>query len=132
LRSIGSWVGVPNEVGYGILDRNAFETTGTVIGGIRYERSSARFTEHVQLGFVRSRDYYLDSQGGGPFDVGAIVSGTSGARGSAGVRLVRLLSAAELASSNLVVPAGDQIAETSVYLYSGPPYEQITERRSGE
>jgi outer membrane cobalamin receptor len=132
LRRIGSWVGVPNQVDYGVLDRNAFESATSFIGGARYEQNTERFSEHVQLGFVRSRDYYLDSEAAGPFTIGAIVTGTPGARGSAGVRLVRLLSPAELMSANPVVPPGGQLAETSVSIYSSPPFEQITERRTAE
>src|SRR5262249_9981895 len=85
LRTLGSRVGVPNKVAYGLLDPDAFRTDANIIGGVRYERRQDRFSQRVQLGFTRSRDYFQDNFSEGPFDIGAIVSGTPGARGSAGV-----------------------------------------------
>src|SRR5262249_56635247 len=83
LRTIGSRVGVPNRVGYGLLDPDAYRTGQNIIGGARYERSRERFSQHIQLGFTRFRDYFQDYVAEGPFDIGAIITGTAGARGSA-------------------------------------------------
>src|SRR5262249_46652207 len=66
LRTIGSRVGVPNRVGYGLLDPDAFRTGQNIIGGARYERTGA-FSERIQLGFTRFRDYFQDDRGEGPF-----------------------------------------------------------------
>src|SRR5262249_39101169 len=41
LRSIDTRVGVPNQVGFGVLDPSAWESTRSVIGGVRYERNTA-------------------------------------------------------------------------------------------
>jgi len=131
LRTIASRVGVPNKVGYGLLDPDAFRTGTNIIGGLRYERNTSVFAQHVQLGFTRFRDFFEDDKGEGPFNIGAIVTGTPGARGD-GVRLVRLLSPAELAGSNLVVPPGTRIVRRTTSISASAPSKQITERRTAE
>ena len=132
LRTIGSRVGVPNKVAYGLLDPDAFRTGTNIIGGARYERNSDKFSERIQLGFTRFRDYFEDNAGEGPFKVGAIVSGTPAARGSDGVRLVRFLSSADLASSDFSVPPGDRLVLKNVTLFASLPSKTITERRTAE
>src|SRR5262249_39757988 len=87
LRTMDSRVGVANKVDYGLLDPDAFRTGASIIGGLRYERNTRNFSQRVQLGFTRFRDYFQDSQAEGPFNIGAIVTGTAGARGHDGVRL---------------------------------------------
>ena len=42
LRTIGSRVGVPNRVAYGLVDPDAYRTGANIIGGARYERTDAR------------------------------------------------------------------------------------------
>jgi outer membrane cobalamin receptor len=133
LRNIGSWVGVPNKVGYGLLDPDAFRTGANIISGFRYERTTERFSQHVQLGFTRFRDYFQDNLGEGPFRIGAMVTGTPGQRGSRGVRLVRLLSNSEIAAPNTVgIPPGDRIVLNSVSISATAPSTTITERRTAE
>lgn len=132
LRNIGTWVGVPNKVAYGLLDPDAFRTGANTIAGLRYERNGSRFSHHVQLGFTRFRDYFQDNRAEGPFHIGAIVTGTAGARGGAGVRLVRLLSSSEVASPNIVVPAGQRVVLSTVSISATAPSTTITERRTAE
>jgi outer membrane cobalamin receptor len=132
VRSIGSRVGVPNRVAYDLLDPDAFRTGASIIAGARYERSGARFSEHIQAGFTRLRDYFQDSLPEGPFDIGAIVSGVAGARGSAGVRLVQFLSTADLAAGNYTIPAGARLVRRTVRLSASPPSKTINQRRSAE
>src|SRR4029077_16438347 len=132
LRTIGSRVGVPNKVAYGLLDPDAFRTGANIIGGARYERSSDRFSERIQLGFTRFRDYFQDNLPEGPFNIGAIVTGTAGARGRAGVRLVRFLSSADLWLSTLTAPTGDRLVRRSVNLTASLPSKTINERRTAE
>src|SRR5262249_58700288 len=105
-RTVCSRVGVPNRVAYGLLDPDAYRTGRHIVGGARYERTQDRFSQRIQLGFTRFRDYFQDDVSEGPFDIGAIVAGTPGARGSAGVRLIRFLSSDDLARSAFTVPAG--------------------------
>jgi vitamin B12 transporter len=132
LRTINSRVGVPNRVAYGLLDPDAFRTGSNVISGARYERRSEKFSERIQLGFTRFRDYFEDDFPEGPFDIGAIVTGTAGARGPAGVRLVRLLSSADLAASNFIIPPGARLVRRTVTLSASAPSETITQRRTAE
>jgi len=132
LRTIGSRVGVPNKVGYGLLDPDAFRTGTNIIGGLRYERNTRTFTQRVQLGFTRFRDFFEDDKGEGPFNIAAIVTGTAGARGADGVRLVRLLSASELTNSSLLVPPGERVVRRAVSIFASAPSKQITERRTAE
>ncbi len=130
LRTIGSWVGVPNKVGFGLLDPDAFRTGANTIGGLRYEQNTENFSHRIQLGLTRFRDYFQDNQGEGPFNIGAVVEGTTGARGTEGVRLVRLLSAGELSSSNFVIPNGARVVRRTVFISASAPSKTITERRS--
>ena len=132
LRRIGSRVGVPNKVAYGLLDPDAFRTGDNIIGGARYERNHDRFSERIQLGFTRYRDYFQDDLPEGPFDIGAIVTGISGARGSAGVRLVQFLSAPDLTTSSFTIPPGARLVRRSVRLSASPPSKTINERRTAE
>lgn len=131
-RTIGSWVGTPNKVAYGLIDPDAFRADHSIVGGIRYEQSRGTFSNRIQLGFTRLRDYFQDNLSEGPFSIGAIVKGTPGARGSAGVRLVRFLSSTDLASSNYTVPAGDSLVRRNVVISATKPSNTITQRRSAE
>ncbi|HYR42117.1 MAG TPA: TonB-dependent receptor [Terriglobia bacterium] len=132
LRTIGSRVGVPNRVAYGLLDPDAYRTGANVIGGARYERNDNRFSQRIQLGFTRFRDYFRDDLGEGPFNIGAIVSGVPGARGSGGVRLVRFLSPADLRLPSFVIPPGARLVLRTVRLTASAPFKMITERRTAE
>src|SRR5262249_20817676 len=127
-----SRVGVPNRVGYGLLDPDAYRTGANIISGARYELNRDRFSHRVQLGFTRFRDYFQDDLGEGPFDIGAIVTGTTGARGSAGVRLVRFLSPADLPAWSFSVPAGARLVRRTVRLSASPPSKSISDRRTAE
>ena len=130
LRTIGSRVGVPNKLAYGLIDQDAFRTDANVISGFRYERGHDYFSQRVQLGFTRSRDYFQDNLPEGPFDIGAIVSGIPGARGSAGVRLVRFLTSENLRSGSFTIPPGDRLVRRSAVLSATAPSRTITERRT--
>jgi outer membrane cobalamin receptor len=132
LRKIDSRVGVPNKVAYELLDPDAFRTGTNIIGGARYERATNRFAERIQLGFTRFRDYFQDNSPEGPFNIGAIVAGTPGARGSAGVRLVRFLSTGDLSLGSFVIPPGDRLVRRSVVISASAPSRTITERRTAE
>jgi vitamin B12 transporter len=103
-----------------------------VISGARYERRSEKFSERIQLGFTRFRDYFEDDLSEGPFDIGAIVTGTAGARGPAGVRLVRFLSSADLAATNFIIKPGARLVRRTVTLSASAPSETITQRRTAE
>jgi vitamin B12 transporter len=132
LRTIGSLVGVPNEVAYDLLDPDAFRKGANIIWGARYERNTDRFSERMQLGFTRFRDYFQDDFSEAPFNIGAIVTGTPGARGRDGVRLVRFLSPADLALSDFTVPQGDRLVQVTESFSPSPPYKAINERRTAE
>src|SRR5262245_24997586 len=132
LRTIGSRVGVPNRVAYGLLDPDAYRTGQNIIGGARYERTQNRFFQRIQLGLTRFRDYFQDDLSEGPFEIGAIVAGTPGARGSAGVRLIQFLSSDDLARSAFTVPAGTRLVRRTVRLTASQPSKTITERRTAE
>jgi len=131
-RSIDTRVGVPNRVAYGLLDPDAFRDATNIIGGARYERNSERFSERIQLGFNRFRDYFQDNLAEGPFDIGAIVTGTTGARASAGVRLVQFLSTSDLALANYAIPPGARLVRRIVRLGAIPASTTITQRRTAE
>lgn len=128
LRGIGSRAGVPNEVAYGLLDPDASRTDANIIGGLRYEGNHERYSDRAQFGFTRLRDYFQDNSPEGPFSIGAIVTGTPGARGSGGVRLVRFLSSADLRLGDFTVPPGDRLVQRNVTLFASAPYKSITER----
>src|SRR5438552_18636561 len=72
LRTIASRVGVPNKVAYSLLDPDAYRTGANIVGGARYERTNERFSERIQLGFTRFRDYFQYNFPEGPFSIGAI------------------------------------------------------------
>src|SRR5437763_1511541 len=105
-------------------------TGASIISGLRYERNTENFSHRVQLGLTRFRDYFQDNEGEGPFNIGAVVEGKAGARGTEGVRLVRLLSAWELSSSNIVIPNGARVVRRTVFISASAPSKTITERRS--
>jgi outer membrane cobalamin receptor len=128
LRGIGSRVGLPNAVAYGVLDPDAFRNDTNIIGGVRYEGNHERYSDRVQFGFTRLRDYFQDNVSEGPFSIGAIVTGTPGARGSAGVRLVRFLSPTDFSLDDYTVPVGDRLVRKNVTLFASPPFKSITER----
>src|SRR5205085_565993 len=130
--TIDSRVGVPNKVAYGLLDPDAFRTGANIIGGARYERTGERFSERIQFGFTRFRDYFQDNLPEGPFDIGAIVTGTPGARGSAGIRRVRFLSSADLRSGSFMIPPGVRLVRRSVVIAASAPSKTITERKTAE
>ena len=132
LRTIGSRVGVPNRVGYNLLDPDAYRTGQNIIGGARYERTQDRYSQRIQIGFTRFRDYFQDDLPEGPFDIGAIVKGIAGARGSAGVRLVRFLSTEDLARSTFTVRPDERLVRRTVRLSASQPSKTITERRTAE
>src|SRR5215510_13629779 len=71
VRTVGSRVGVPNRVAYGLLDPDAYRTGRHIVGGARYERTQDRFSQRIQLGLARFRDYFQDDVAEGPFDIGA-------------------------------------------------------------
>src|SRR5437867_4243340 len=95
-------------------------------------RSKSARSRRIQLGFTRFRDSFQDDLPEGPFDIGAIITGTPGARGSAGVRLVRFLSSADLTTSSFTVPSGARLVRRSVRLSASQPSKTITERRTAE
>ena len=132
LRTVGSRVGVPNRVAYGLLDPDAYRTGRHIVGGARYERTQDRFSQRIQLALTRFRDYFQDDVSEGPFDIGAIVAGTPGARGSAGVRLIQFLSSEDLARATFTVPAGARLVRRTVRLTASQPSKTITERRTAE
>jgi outer membrane cobalamin receptor len=132
LRGIGSRVGVPNEVAYGLLDPDAFRADINIIGGVRYEGNHERYSDRLQFGFTRFRDYFQDNYPEGPFNIGAIVTGTPGARGSAGVRLVRFLSSTDLLLGDFIARPGERLVRRTVTLFASAPYKSVTERLSGE
>jgi vitamin B12 transporter len=132
LRRIDGRVGVPNRVAYGMLDADAYRAGTNIIGGARYERTDSRFSQRIQLGFTRFRDFFQDNVAQGPFDIGAIVTGTAGARGSAGVRLVRFLSSADLAASNFTIADGARLVRRTVRLNAAGTTKTITQRRTAE
>ena len=132
LRTIDSRVGVPNKVAYGLLDPEAFRAGANIIGGARYERAHEKFSERIQFGFTRFRDYFQDDLPEGPFDIGAIVTGTPGARGSGGVRLVRFLSSADLRLGSFVIPPGARLVRRRLVLAASAPSKTITERKTAE
>jgi vitamin B12 transporter len=132
MRTVSLRVGVPNRVAYGLLDTDARRTGSNLIGGVRYERNGRTFSQQIQLGATRFRDYFRDDVTQGPFEIGAIVSGTAGARGRAGVRLVRFLSSADLALSRFTIPSGAQLIRRTIRLNAAVPSNLITGRGSAE
>jgi vitamin B12 transporter len=103
-----------------------------IIGGARYEQTSDRYSHRVQLGFTRFRDYFQDNFPEGPFNIGAIVAGTAGARGSAGVHLVRFLSSTDLRLGTFVIPPGARLIRRTVNISASAPSKTITQRRTAE
>jgi outer membrane receptor protein involved in Fe transport len=132
VRSIGNRVGVPNRVAYGLLDPDAYRTGSLIVAGAHYGSNHGRFSERVQFGFTRFRDYFRDDISEGPFEIAAIVTGTPGARGSAGVRLVRFLSSTDLAQASFTVPPGTSLVRRTVRLSATQPFKMVTERRSAQ
>jgi vitamin B12 transporter len=132
LRTIDSRVGLPNRVGYSLLDLDAFRTGAHLISGARYEHHGRTFSQKIQLGFTRHRDYFRDDFAQGPFTIGAILRGTPGARGSGAVRLLQFLTAADLASGTFEVPADARLVRRTITLAPTAPSRQTTQRRSGE
>src|SRR5262249_56480630 len=116
VRSIVSRVCVPNRVSYGLLDPDAFRTGQQIIGGARYERTHDRFSQRIQLGLTRFRDYFQDDVSEGPFEFGAIVAGIPVAGGSPGGRLIQFLSSDDFARSTFRVPIGTRLVLRTVRL----------------
>ncbi len=131
-RTTDSRAGVPNRVGFSLIDRDAYRKAQTIVTGARYSRDGARYSHRVQLGYVRFRDFFDDRFEDGPFTIGGIVRGTAGARGSAGVRLVEFISPGRLAAGSYEVPPDARLVTRTVRLRPSGEFRQTLERRLGE
>lgn len=132
VRTTDSRVGVPNRVGFSIIDRDAYRKAQTIVAGARYSRNGDRYSQRFQLGYVRFRDFFDDRLEDGPFTIGGIVRGTPNARGSAGVRLVEFISPERLAAGYYQLPPDARLVTRTIRLRPSGEFRQTLERRTGE
>ncbi|MCI0420588.1 MAG: TonB-dependent receptor [Acidobacteria bacterium] len=123
----GSWrygtnhVGVPNKVGFGVIDTDASRESQLLATSLSYRhRLTESFTQRGSVGISNFDDLFLDPLENGPFTVRAILTGTAGARGKAGVRIHSLLSPEQVAAGNFVIPPGGRLVTRTVRLAATP------------
>ncbi|HVX66763.1 MAG TPA: TonB-dependent receptor [Bryobacteraceae bacterium] len=124
-RSFDSMTGTPNQVGWGIYNLDANESTRDTLASASLDDvRGPNFVQHVRFGYHRSWDLYLDPEGGSPDPVSALVR-------DAGSPVSRVYFE-RLANPSAPVPAGLRLV--TAWPYTGPsdPYLSLSSRKNFE
>jgi len=127
-RGADSWLGVPNQVGYGIYDLDANQASRSSTLALRLDdRCGANFAQRFLFGYHRLRDLYVDSRADGPYQVAAVLRDVA-----APVRRVYLERLVDPKVPPPTLAPGTRLATRSVLLWASDPYLQLTSRKSFE
>lgn len=122
-----SWLGVPNQVGYGIYDFDASQASRASTLALKLEdRRGSNYAQGFQFGYRRLRDLFTDSRADGPYSVAAVLRDASAP--APRVYLERLVDP----QAPPALPAGTRLVTRSVLLWASDPYLQLTSRKSFE
>jgi len=78
-REYDSMLGTPNQVGFGLYDFHANESTRDSLLSVRVDDTrGSRYTQSFSFGYHRSRDLYLDGGTDGPYYIAALVRDSGG------------------------------------------------------
>jgi outer membrane cobalamin receptor len=129
-RSFDSYVGTPNQVGYGIVDHNANQSARDSMLALRLDDIRGRnYVQRFSFGYHRLRDLYLDPGPDGPYTVAALVR--EARNPVPRTYLERLVDPGFPPSA---VPAGMTLVTSTVdwMLYPSDPYLNLTHRKNLE
>jgi len=120
-----SWLGVPNQVGYGIYDLDASQASRNATLSLRLDdRRGANYAQRVLFGYRRLRDLYVDSRADGPYQVAALLRDVA--------TPVRRVYLERLVDPKATPPPGTRLVTRSVLLWASDPYLQLTSRQNFE
>lgn len=125
-RTFDAITGAPNQVGYGIFDADAHETTRDSLLSFRLDDvRGPHFLQSASFSYHRSNDLFIDPLGDGPFNVAALVRDVNGP--------VPRTYFEGLTTPGAPVPPGLRLALPPygpVYLYpSDPPFLSLSSRK---
>lgn len=123
-RTFDTLIGVPNEVGFGIYDLDANESTRDSLASVRLDDVRGRnFVQRISFGYHRSDDVYADSQvpPQGPYNIAALVRDVPGPP-------PRIYLEGVVAPST-VAPPGLQLATDTAYLFPSAPSLTLSSRK---
>lgn len=124
-RSGDSVMGVPGQVGYGLIDHNARETNRDSVLSLRLEDArGANYLQQVSFAYHRVRDTYSDPLTDGPYQLAALVRDVTTPLPR--TYLVSLLDPTHLPNQ---IPAGTRLVNQEVTLYAFEPYLSATSRK---
>jgi outer membrane cobalamin receptor len=129
-RSSDAFIGVPNQVAYGIIDFDATEASRDSVLALRVDDLRGRnFLQHFSFGYHRLRDLYLDSAPDGPYTVAALLRDVT--TPVPRTYLERLVPPTFPPSA---VPPGTRLVTQTVdyLLYPSGPFLTLTSRKSFE
>jgi outer membrane cobalamin receptor len=120
-----SWLGVPNQVGYGIYDLDASQASRNATLSLRLDdRRGANYAQRILFGYRRLRDLYVDSRADGPYQVAALLRDVT--------TPVRRVYLERLVDPKTPPPPGTRLVTRSVLLWAFDPYLQLTSRKNFE
>ncbi len=119
-----SVVGVPGQVGYGLIDYDARETNRDSVLSLRLDDArGSHYAQQVSFGYHRMRDLYTDYLMDGPYGLAALVRDV--VLPQPRTYLVRLLDPNQLPTE---IPAGTRLVSQEVTLYNFDPFLSATAR----
>ena len=129
-RSSDAFLGVPNQVAYGIIDFNATEASRDSLLALRVDDMRGRdYLQHFSFGYHRLRDLYLDPAPDGPYTVAALLRDVK--TPVPRTCLERLV--APTFPPSAVPPGARLVTQTVDYLlYPSGPFLTLTSRKSFE
>lgn len=127
-RSYDAGLGVPGQVGYGLYDFDARETTRDNALSLRLDDArGAHYFQTASFTYHRLRDWYIDPAMEGPYPIALLVRDVYSP-------VHRVYRVAMLDPNNLpaTLAAGTRIIRDDVTLYNGDPFLSATERKRFE
>jgi outer membrane cobalamin receptor len=128
VRIFDSGLGVPNQVAYRVVDRDARETTRDSLVALRLEDvRGPRYVQRIAFGYHRSHDLFADPGMDGPFELAALVRDSP-----APVPRVYLERLVDPAAADALNPAPPlRLERRSVTLFPSPePFLSLTSRKN--
>jgi outer membrane cobalamin receptor len=123
-----SWLGVPNQVSYGIYDLDASQASRAATLALKLDdRRGSNYAQRFQFGYRRLRDLFTDNRADGPYAVAAVLREVS-----APVPRVYLERLVDPQAPPGALAPGTRLVTRSVLLWASDPYLQLTSRKSFE
>ncbi len=123
-----SWLGTPNQVGYGIYDLDASQASRASTLALRLDdRRGSGYAQRLLFGYRRLRDLFTDHRADGPYPLAAVLRDVSQP-----VRRVYLERLVDPQSPPASLAPGTRLVTRSVLLWASDPYLQLTSRKSFE